>query len=85
MVKTVFSEISVLKRKYFQMKVTILGFFAVIAVAQAGVLQYVQGPTSLVRTPSLDSAVVHSDRINGGFSYSTVENHAYSPVVQTVS
>lgn len=67
------------------MKSTILGLFAVIAAANAGHVQYLQGPTTFVRTPSLDSAVIQSDSNNGAFSYSTVENHAYSPVVQSVS
>jgi hypothetical protein len=67
------------------MKSTIFGFFAVIAAANAGVVQLVQGPTALVRTPSLDSAVVHSERSEGGFSYSTAENQAYTQVFQTVS
>lgn len=42
---------------------------------------------ALVRTPSLDSAVIKSDRLGGNFAYSTVEGHAYaavSPVVQRV-
>lgn len=40
-----------------------------------------------MRTPSLDSAVIKSDRLGGNFAYSTVEGHAYaavSPVVQNV-
>lgn len=71
----------------FQMKFLILGVFAIIATcANAGVVQFLPGSsTTLVRTPSLDSAVVQSQQLNGGFSYRTVENHAYSPVVQTVS
>lgn len=68
------------------MKSFLLGLFAVIATANASVVQLLQAPTgALVRTPSLDSAVIQSNRVNGGFSYSTVENHAYAPVVQTVS
>lgn len=68
------------------MKVTIFGLLAIAAVAQAGVVQFLPAPaTHLVRTPSLDSAVIQSDRLNGAFSYSTVENHAYAPVVQSVS
>lgn len=42
---------------------------------------------ALVRTPSLDSAVIQSDRVGGNFAYSTVEGHAYSavaPIVQRV-
>nr|CAD7445300.1 unnamed protein product [Timema bartmani] len=41
----------------------------------------------LVRTPSLDSAVIKSDRLGGNFAYSSVEGHSYaavSPVVQNV-
>jgi hypothetical protein len=75
------SEISMI----FQMKSIILGFFAVLAAANAGVVQIVPAATTLLRTPSLDSAIVRSEQSNGGFSYSTVENHAYAPVVQTVS
>lgn len=68
------------------MKVTILGIFALIAAANAGLVQIFPASTnSLVRTPSLDSAVIQSERLNGAFSYSTVENHAYAPVVHTVS
>lgn len=66
------------------MKVTILGLFAVIAVAHASVVQLLPSST-LVRTPALDSAIIQSERLNGAFSYSTVENHAYAPVVQTVN
>lgn len=69
------------------MKVTILGFFAIaIAVAHAGNVEFLPAATtSLVRTPSLDSAVVHSERLGGAYSYSTHENHAYAPVAQHVS
>lgn len=35
----------------------------------------------LFRTPSLDTAVVHSAQYNGGFAYNTIENHAYVPPV----
>lgn len=60
-------------------------FISLLAVAfsQAAV---VPAP-ALVRTPSLDSAVVKSDRVGGNFAYSTVEGHAYAavaPVVQRV-
>ena len=61
------------------MKVTLLGLLAVIATANAGVAW--PHATELVRTPSLDSAIVQSQRLNGAFSYSTVERHAYAPVV----
>ncbi|XP_046999119.1 translation initiation factor IF-2-like [Schistocerca americana] len=56
----------------------------VLAVCSAGLLA---GPAALVRTPSLDSAVIQSDRLGGNFAYSAVEGHAYaavSPVVQNV-
>ncbi|XP_047117285.1 translation initiation factor IF-2-like [Schistocerca piceifrons] len=55
-----------------------------LAVCSAGLLA---GPAALVRTPSLDSAVIQSDRLGGNFAYSAVEGHAYaavSPVVQNV-
>lgn len=66
------------------MKLAILGIFAFIAAAHAGHLRLLHAPTAtLVRTPSLDSAIVHSERLDGGaFSYSTFENHAYAPVQQ---
>jgi hypothetical protein len=64
---------------------SIIVIFAAIAVANAGVVQVLPASTTLLRTPSLDSAIVRSQQVNGGFSYSTVENHAYAPVVQTVS
>lgn len=67
----------------FQMKFTILGLFAVIAAGNANALHYTT--PALVRAPSLDSAVIQSERFDGGFSYRTVENHAYAPVVHTVS
>lgn len=69
---------------------------AAAALSEAGFVAYhapavVAAPTvyaapapALIRTPSLDSAVVHSERVGGNFAYSTVEGHAYtalSPVV----
>lgn len=33
-----------------------------------------------LRTPSLDTAVINSQRFNGGFAYNAIENHAYVPV-----
>lgn len=56
------------------------------------VVGFVQGSvvpatTTLVRTPSFDSAIIKSDRLGGNFVYSTVEGHAYAavaPVVQRV-
>lgn len=44
--------------------------------------------TTLVRSPSFDSAIIKSDRVGGSFSYSTVEGHAYaavSPIVQRIT
>ncbi|CRK91649.1 CLUMA_CG005299, isoform A [Clunio marinus] len=64
------------------MKSIIVGLFTVLAVVQASVVQVLPSSTaSLVRTPSFDSAVVHSARHNGAFSYSTVENHGYAHAV----
>merc|ERR1712127_124971 len=45
-------------------------------------------PTTLVRAPSHDSAIIRSDRLGGNFAYSVEEGHAYAavtPVVQHVS
>ncbi|XP_050524976.1 uncharacterized protein LOC126896335 [Daktulosphaira vitifoliae] len=84
------------------MKVITLSFFLVsLSIANAGVIAYpthtiIAGPPAaviapapaLVRTPSLDSAVVHSERVGGNFAYSTVEGHAYTalnPVIQHVN
>lgn len=64
------------------MKAAIFGVIMIIAVVQGGVVHLLpSSTTTLVRTPSHDTAVVRSERLNGGFSYSTVENHAYAPVV----
>ena len=49
---------------------------------------FVVPPTTLVRAPSHDSAVIRSDRLGGNFAYSVQEGHAYaaiSPVVQHVA
>jgi hypothetical protein len=64
------------------MRVTIFGIISfAAAVASSPII-----PTAtLLRTPSFDSAVIQTERNNGAFSYSTVENHAYAPVIQTVS
>lgn len=83
-------------------QVIILSLFLVsLSIVNAGVIAYpthtvVAAPPAaliapapaLVRTPSLDSAVVHSERVGGNFAYSTVEGHAYTalnPVVQHIS
>ncbi|XP_039277475.1 predicted GPI-anchored protein 58 [Nilaparvata lugens] len=39
----------------------------------------------LVRTPSLDSAVIQSDRLGGNFAYSHVEAPAYAAVSPVIS
>jgi len=62
--------------------------FALFCLALIGSVSCGLVPVStLVRTPSLDSAVIKSERLGGNFAYSSVEGHAYaaiSPVVQTV-
>lgn len=76
------------------MKVIVFGLLAVAAIAQSHVIPLqavktivpVPAATTLLRTPSLDSAVISSERLDGAFRYETVENHAYTPVVyQSVS
>ncbi|KAK7865374.1 hypothetical protein R5R35_001862 [Gryllus longicercus] len=65
------------------MKIAIALVLCLAAVASAGIAPV----TTLVRTPSLDSAVIQSDRLGGNFAYSSVEGHAYAaitPVVQNV-
>ncbi|XP_071439119.1 pupal cuticle protein G1A-like [Hetaerina americana] len=62
----------------------ILALLAVIGVASAGFIP----ATTLVRTPSLDSAVIKSERLGGNFAYSSVTGHSYAavaPVVQHVA
>ncbi|XP_073989660.1 uncharacterized protein [Rhodnius prolixus] len=62
-----------------------LACLLVVSTVSAGVLPLA---TTLVRTPSLDSAIVKSERLGGNFAYSTVEGHAYaavSPVVHSVA
>lgn len=60
----------------------------VLCVLAVSVIQGAVVPApALIRTPSLDSAVVKSDRVGGNFAYSTLEGHAYTavaPVVQKV-
>ncbi|XP_046399128.1 uncharacterized protein LOC124165687 [Ischnura elegans] len=54
------------------------------AVASAGLIP----ATTFLRTPSLDSAVIKSERLGGNFAYSSVEGHSYAavaPVVQHVA
>lgn len=73
---------------------------AALSGAEAGVIAYhapailpattvyaapaVPAAAALVRTPSLDSAVVHSERVGGNFAYSTVEGHAYTALAPVV-
>lgn len=75
--------------------VTLLLAAVALSATEAGIVAYHAAPVvvpapavyaaapapALVRTPSLDSAVVQSERVGGNFAYSTVEGHAYSPVV----
>ncbi|XP_014286358.1 uncharacterized protein [Halyomorpha halys] len=71
-------------------KIAIL--LAVVAIAQAGLIAPIApiapiAAPALVRTPSLDSAIIKSERLGGNFAYSTVEGHAYAsvaPVIQNV-
>ncbi|XP_046398721.1 pupal cuticle protein G1A-like [Ischnura elegans] len=61
-----------------------LALLCIVAAASAGYIP----ATTLVRTPSLDSAVIKSERLGGNFAYSSVEGHSYaavSPVVQHVA
>jgi hypothetical protein len=57
----------------------------VVATASAGAIGYGPAGTFLTHVPSLDSAVVKSDRVGGNFAYSVTTNHAYAahtPIVQ---
>lgn len=77
--------------------VTLLLAAVALSATEAGVIAYhaapavVPAPTvyaapapALVRTPSLDSAVVHSERVGGNFAYSSVEGHAYTALAPVV-
>lgn len=77
--------------------VTLLLAAVALSATEAGVIAYhaapaiVPAPTfyaapapALVRTPSLDSAVVHSERVGGNFAYSSVEGHAYTALTPVV-
>ena len=71
---------------HFQMKVIAFGLLAFAAIAQSSVVPLYRtvvpvSSTTLVRTPSLDSAVINSERLDSSFSYNTVENHAYTPYI----
>lgn len=65
-----------------------IALFGLFAIASAGVVTpYFYPTTTLIRSPSDDSAIVHSERVGGNFAYSTLEGHAYkaiTPVVQNV-
>lgn len=68
------------------MKVQILGFFAIVAVANAAVVPLTVGPTTtLLRSPILDTAVVSQTRTGDSFAYSTVTSNGYTQYVQGVS
>lgn len=57
----------------------IVGLFALVASVYCSVV-YPVLPASLIRSPQHDSSVVHLQRLNGNFAYSTVEGHAYQTV-----
>ncbi|XP_070490323.1 uncharacterized protein [Chironomus tepperi] len=70
------------------MKVIAFGLLAFAAIAQSSYVPLVKTvvpytSTTLVRTPSLDSAVINSERLDSSFRYNTVENHAYTPYINT--
>ncbi|XP_046399288.1 histidine-rich protein PFHRP-III-like isoform X2 [Ischnura elegans] len=71
---------------HLNMKAILFVCIALFGAASAGLLHH---PVAhVVRTPSLDSAVVHSSRVGGNFAYSTAESHAYAaaaPVVHHVA
>lgn len=69
----------------------VIAFVGLFAVASAGlapiIATYPAAATTLVRSPSDDSAIVQSERIGGSFAYSTVEGHAYkayTPIIQNL-
>lgn len=64
------------------MKTVILLLGVVAAcVADVSLIQpVVSGPTSIYRTPALDSSYVESSRVGGNFAYRTVQGHAYQSV-----
>lgn len=67
---------------------SVIAFVGLFAIAQAGLTPYIlPATTTLVRSPSHDSAIVRSERIGGNFAYSTLEGHAYkafTPAVQSL-
>lgn len=66
----------------------VIAFVGLFAVARAGLAPIIlPATTTLVRSPSHDSAIVRSERIGGNFAYSTLEGHAYkafTPAVQSL-
>ncbi|XP_060840907.1 cuticle protein 16.5-like [Rhopalosiphum padi] len=59
-------------------------YFPAPAIVPAPAAYYAAPAPALVRTPSLDSAVVHSERVGGNFAYSSVEGHAYTALTPVV-
>lgn len=70
------------------MKIIAFGLLVFATIAQSSVVPLYKtvvpvSTATLVRTPSLDSAVINSERLDSSFSYNTVENHAYTPYINT--
>lgn len=59
-------------------------YYPAPAIVPAPAAYYAAPAPALVRTPSLDSAVVHSERVGGNFAYSSVEGHAYTALTPVV-
>lgn len=61
--------------------ITIFGISAVLfAVANCAIVSLLPATSTLVRTPYHDTAVIHSERANGNFAYSTIEGHAFQSI-----
>lgn len=59
----------------------IISCLIAVCAATGHVIQpYYVAPTTLYRTPALDSSYVESSRVGGNFAYRTVEGHAYQAV-----
>lgn len=58
---------------------SLIAIVLIVACSDAGYAPLIAlpGPTTLVRTPHHDSAIVHSDQLGGNFAYSVHEGHAY--------
>jgi len=56
-----------------------------LAAAQASMIHPAMLGTTIMRTPSLDSAVIKSDRLGGNFAYEVHEGHAYAAVTPVIS